>query len=198
MTTVALANLVDQGLSAVLMPVWVRTELHSATALGVIDGLFGLGSLLGNVLAAWLLTRVSRRLTYGLGFLAGGTPRFVAIAVATTLSPVVAVFFLCGITGGGLNGVIGATAYERIPEPMRARVLGVFRASAWIGIPFGALLTGAAVDALGLRATIVGAAAAYLLVSLPPFVFPAWREMRRPRTASGVGPEPERLDAVAA
>jgi MFS family permease len=197
MASVAACNLIDQGMSAVLMPVWVRGELHSATALGIIDGVFGLGSLLGNFLAAWLAPRLPRRLTYGIGFLIGGTPRFAVIAVAATISPVVVVFLLCGITGGGLNGVIGATAYERIPEALRARVLGVFRASAWVGIPFGALLTGAAVEAYGLRAAIVVAGSLYLLISLAPFVFPAWREMKRPEPEPGE-PEPARLDAVTA
>lgn len=196
MASVAACNLIDQGMSAVLMPVWVRTELHSAAALGIIDGVFGLGSLLGNFLAAWLASRMPRRLTYGIGFLVGGTPRFIVIAVASTISPVVAVFLLCGITGGGLNGVIGATAYERIPEALRARVLGVFRASAWVGIPFGALLTGAAVEGFGLRPAIVVAGALYLLISLAPFVFPAWREMRRPEPVPA--DEPTGLDAVAA
>jgi MFS family permease len=198
MTMIAVSNLIDQGMSAVLMPVWVRTELHSAAALGVIDGVFGLGSLLGNLLAAWLASRMPRRMTYGIGFLIGGAPRFAIIAVAASISPVIAVFLLCGITGGGLNGVIGATLYERIPESLRARVLGVVRASAWVGIPFGALLTGVAVDGFGLRATIVVAGVAYLVTSLAPFVFPAWREMKRPEPApESADPAEERAYSIA-
>ena len=53
------------------------------------------------------------------------------------------------IVSGSVNSVLGATFYERIPENLRARVLGVIRASAWVGIPFGALGAGAVTQAYG-------------------------------------------------
>ncbi len=180
---VAVTNLLDQGMSAVLQPVWVRHELHSPTALGLLGGALGLGSLIGNVTGAWLAPHVPRRTLYGVGFLLGGAPRFVALAAAATLSPVLAVYLVAGALGGTLNPVIGATSYERIPEHLRPRVLGVIRASAWLGIPFGALAAGFAVDAAGLRLAILVAGGCYLLTTLTPFVFPAWREMRRPDPA---------------
>jgi MFS family permease len=179
-TMVAVTNLLDQGLSEVMLPVWVREEIGPASALGFIGGVGGLGSVLGNLLGAWLGPRLSRRTLYSVGYLVGGAPRFVVLALASTLSPVLAVFLITDIFGGSLNAVIGATSYERIPEELRARVLGAARASAWIGIPFGALLGGYAVEALGTSTALLGFGAAYLLTTLAPFVFPSWRQMRRP------------------
>ena len=177
---VAVTNLLDQGLSAVLLPVWVREQLHSATALGIIFGAMGLGSLAGNLVGAWLGPRLSRRAVYSVGYLASGAPRFFILAIASTLSPVLAISFAAEVFSGSLNPVIGATSYERIPPHMQARVLGVIRASAWVGIPFGALLAGVLADATNVRLAIAISGAAYLLTTLAPFVFPAWRQMRRP------------------
>jgi MFS family permease len=187
---VAVTNLIDQGLSAVLLPVWVRDELHSAAALGIIGGAMGLGSLVGNLAGAWLGPRVSRRALYSIGYLIGGAPRFFILAVASTLWPVLAVSFVADIFGGSLNAVIGATSYERIPAHMQARVLGVIRASAWVGIPFGALLAGITADATTVTTAITIGGVAYLVTTLAPFVFPAWRGMRRP---SGPLPAPDSL-----
>jgi MFS family permease len=186
-TMVAASNLLDQGFSEVMLPVWVRQELGSASALGILGGVFGLGSLIGNLLGAAWGPRLPRRATYGVGYLLGGVPRFIVLAVAATISPVLVVFLVAEVFGGVLNPIIGAVSYERIPAHLRARVLGVVRASAWIGIPFGALLGGYAVEAFGVRAALIAFGAAYALISLPPFIFPVWRGMRR---TDSKAPEP--------
>ena len=81
--------------------------------------------------------------------------------------------------------MIGATLYERVPERLQARVLGAVRSSAWVGIPIGALLAGYLVEFAGLTPAVVGFGVAHLLVTLAPFVFPAWRQMRRPEPLPG-------------
>jgi MFS family permease len=179
-TMAAVTNLFDQALSEVMLPVWVREEVGSASALGLVAGIGGLGAVLGNLVGAWLGPRVTRRTLYTVGYLVGGAPRFAALALTSALAPVLAVFLVAEIFAGSLNSVVGATAYERIPEHLRARVMGAIRASAWIGIPFGALLGGLAVDVLTLRTALLIAAAGYLLTTLAPIVFPAWRQLRRP------------------
>jgi MFS family permease len=179
-TMVAVTNLLDQGLAEVMLPVWVREEVGSAGALGIIGGVGGLGSVLGNFAGAWLGPRLSRRLLFTTGYVVGGAPRFLVLALAGTLSPVVAVTLVSDAFGGSLNAIAGATMYERVPEHLRARVLGVIRASAWVGLPFGALLGGYAVEALGIRPALLAFGALYLLTTLAPVVFPAWRQMRRP------------------
>lgn len=187
-TMVALMNLLDQGLSAVLLPVWVRQQIGSAGALGLITGLGGLGAVLGNLVGAWLGPRLPRRALYAGGSLLSGAPRFLVLAAAGTLAPVLAVYLVAEVFGGSLNAVLGATMYERVPDELRARVLGAVRASAWAGMPVGALLAGAAGGALGIDAALVAFGAAYLLVTLAPLVFPAWRQMRRPTRAPAPAP----------
>jgi MFS family permease len=179
-TMVAVTNLLDQGLIEVMLPVWVREKIGSASALGVIDGVGALAAVVGNLIGAWLGPRVSRRALYSVGFLVGGAPRFFALALTGSLAPVLGVVLIADAFSGSLNAVIGATSYERIPEELRARVLGTIRASAWVGIPFGALVGGYAVEVFGTRAALVAFGAVYLLTTLAPLVFPAWREMRRP------------------
>jgi MFS family permease len=190
-TMVAVTNLLDQGLAEVMLPVWVRETVGSAGALGLLAGIGGLGAVLGNLLGAWLGPRLARRTLYSVGFLVGGSPRFLVLAVAGTLAPVIGVTLVAEVFAGSLNSVIGATSYERIPEELRARVLGVVRASAWIGIPFGALVGGYVIEAVGTRIALLAFGVAYLVTTLAPFVFPAWREMRRPDPARTSDPDPD-------
>lgn len=179
-TMVAVANLLDQGMAVVMLPVWVHQRIGSAGALGLLTGAMGLGALLGNLVSAWLGPRLARRPLYSVGFLLSGAPRFAVVAFASTVSPVLVAFLVGEFFGGSLNSVIGATAYERIPEHLRARVLGAVRASAWVGIPFGSLLGGYAVEAWGIRNALLVFGAAYLITTLAPFIFPSWAQMRRP------------------
>jgi hypothetical protein len=178
---VLVTNFVDQAGGAVLWPVWAHQVAHNPVALGLLGGATGVGSVTGNALVTWLGPRLPRRMTYAAGFVVGGAPRYIALAVAGTISPVLAVALVCGLGLGGINPVIGAVEYERVPRHLQARVLGAVGASAWAGIPFGSLAGGLAVSAFGLRPALLAAAAIYGATTLAPFVFPVWRQMdRRP------------------
>ena len=48
----AVTNLLDQALSEVMLPVWAKQEIGSASALGLIAGVGGLGAVLGNPVTA--------------------------------------------------------------------------------------------------------------------------------------------------
>jgi MFS family permease len=186
---IAVSNLLDQGFQEVMLPVWARREVGSATALGIIGAAGAIAALSGNFIATWIGTRLSRRTIFSWGYLISGAPRLVVIALTTALAPVVGAVLITEMFGGSLNPAIGATQYERIPEHLRARVLGLTRASAWVGIPFGALLGGYLVQVFGLREAVFAFAGSYLLTTLAPFVFPVWKQMRRP------SPEREREEA---
>jgi MFS family permease len=173
-------NLLDQAYSVVLVPVWVRDELGSPLGLGLIGGAFGVGAVAGSAVFAWLGPRLPRRGSYAWGFLVGGSPRFLVLAVAVTLPPVLAVTLLAGLGVGAVNPALSSTEYERVPRHLQARVLGALGALAWAGIPLGGLVGGLAVSVLGLTATAVTLGVIYLLATLSPFVLPVWREMDRP------------------
>lgn len=177
---IIVTNLLDQAYASVLLPVWVRQELGTPIALGTVAGCFGIGAVAGNAFMAWAAPKLPRRLPFAIGFLVCGAPRFVVLALAGHLSPVLAVALCSGFGAGGINPALGAVGYERVPPELQARVLGAVAALAWAGIPFGGLLGGGLVDAFGLRASLALCGLAYLLATLAPFVLPAWRQMERP------------------
>jgi Major Facilitator Superfamily len=183
---ILVTNFVDQAGGAVLWPVWAHQVAHSSVALGLLGGAMGLGSVTGNALTTWLGPRLPRRLTYAVGFFIGGAPRFLVLALAAGVSPVLVAVFVGGLGVGGINPVVGAVEYERVPRHLQARVLGAVGASAWAGIPFGSLAGGVAVSAFGLRPALLAAGAIYGAATLTPFVFPVWRQMDRPASR----PEP--------
>ena len=156
----------------------------NAVALGLMSAVLGFGAVTGNAITTWLGPRLSRRLTFAWGFLIGGSPRFFALAALSSVSPVLAVSFIAGLGVGGINPILGAVEYERVPRHLQTRVLGALGATAWAGIPVGALLGGALVDGLGLRAALVITGVTYLIATVAPFVFPAWRGMDRSRARS--------------
>jgi MFS family permease len=177
---VAVTNLLDQALFSVLIPVWVKDRLHDPTALGFLGGLSNIGAVVGVFAAAWLGPRIPRRTTFMVGYFLGGAPVFFALAIFTVLPPVLVVTALAGLAGGVINPIIGAVEYERIPEPLQARVLGAVKASAWVGIPFGSLLGGGLTASVGLTAALVVTGSAMLLATLAPFVFPTWQQLGAP------------------
>ncbi len=154
--------------------------------LGFVAGAFGVGAVAGNVLLTWLAPRLPRHQTYAWCFLVAGAPRLLAMGLLSSVSPVLIVCFIGGLGAGGINPILGAVEYERIPEQLRARVLGALGALAWAGIPVGALAGGVAVEHFGLRPSLLTAAVIYLAATLAPFVFPAWRGMDREERATTV------------
>jgi len=190
---IAVTNLLDQGMNSVLIPVWIRQGGHSPAALGLIAGAMGGGALVGNLVGAWLGPRLPRRLTLTIGLIFGCAPRYAVLALASTFPPILVVTVLAGCVGGAINPIIGAVLYERVPPRLQARVLGTVKASAWIGMPFGALFAGLLSGTVGLRAALLGAAAVALIVTAAPLFFPAWKDLGRARGPAE--PPPREADA---
>lgn len=167
---VLVTNFIDQAGGTVLIPVWAHDIMHSPLDLGFVGGASSFGAVGGNALT----TRLARRPTYALGFLIAGAPRFLIMAMATSPAPVLAVMFLAGLGVGGINPVVGAVEYERVPRALQARVLGAVGASRdTVRQPGRRSL----VSAVGARAALASAGIAYGTVTLPPFVFPVRRQM---------------------
>ncbi|MBI4941359.1 MAG: MFS transporter [Actinobacteria bacterium] len=185
-TLVLVTNLVDQAVASVLAPVWAQDVTGSPVTLGLLFGALGAGAVLGNVVFTWLAPRLSRRRTFAWCFLVAGAPRLLAMAAFATPVPVVALSFLAGVGAGGINPILGAVEYERVPRHLQARVLGAVGALAFAGIPVGALAGGLGVTHLGLRPALVVAGLVYLLATLAPFVLPVWRQMERAPAPSAV------------
>lgn len=174
---VLVTNFVDQASGAVLMPVWAHDIVRSSVALGLVGGAFSLGAVAGNAITTVLAGRLPRRWAYAAGFFAAGAPRLVAMALLSGISPVLAITFAAGLGAGGINPILGAVEYRRVPRHLQARVLGAIGASAWAGIPVGSLAGGILVSLAGDRFALLAAAAVYAAATVPPFIFPVWRQM---------------------
>ena len=80
---------------------------------------------------------------------------------------------------GVLNPIMATVTYETVPEDLRSRVLSATTASVQLVTPLGGLTAGFLVDSVGLPSTLLAVDGAYLLATLCPVIFPAWRQLDR-------------------
>ena len=178
-------NLLDQAFATVFVPVWARDVFGSPLGLGVTSASFATGAVIGNLVYTALATRLPRYLTFAVGFLIGGAPRFLALGLGAPVWTIAAVGFAAGLGLAAVNPILGAVSYERVPERLIARVMGLSVALGWAGIPLGSLLGGLSADRLGIRWALLLGAAAYLAATLLPFTSKVWREMDSPPAQPG-------------
>jgi MFS family permease len=184
------SNLLDSAYGSVLIPLWANGVIGSSVALGLVAASFAAGAVSGNVVFTALATRVPRFLTFALGFLVGGAPRYLVASFATVPWPMYVVSFLAGVGMASVNPIIGAVMFERVPAHVQARVQGLATALSWGGIPLGALL-GGWLGGANLRVAFVLFGLCYLAVTLVPFTAAIWRGIDRPaRAAADREPEP--------
>lgn len=188
-----MTNLLDQAYAAVLMPVWGRDVVGSVTAVGLLWGLFGAGAVAGNVVFTVLAPKLPRYTTFAVGFLIAGAPRFVAPALTDEVWIICVLAVVSGFAIAGVNPVLGAAQYERVPKEMHARVLGASMAISWGGIPLGGLIGGWVVEELSLTAAFWIFGALYLATTVTPFLLPVWKEMDDP-VSTGDGHEDAEQD----
>ncbi|MFD9335201.1 MFS transporter [Streptomyces sp. NPDC060028] len=183
---VMVTNGLDQGWSSVLLPVHGREDLGGATALGLMISLFGGFALLGALLYGAWGERLPRRTVFAVAFLVCGAPRFAVAAFTDTALPLAVTMALAGLGAGVLNPVLTTVVYERVPDALRSRVSGVSTAGSELTMPLGGLAAGLLVDGFGARWALLAFGGAYLLATLSPLVFPAWRSMEARSAAAPV------------
>ncbi|KJY40630.1 MFS transporter permease, partial [Streptomyces sp. NRRL S-444] len=176
---VMMTNGLDQGWSAVLLPVHGREALGGATAVGLLVSLFGGFALLGALLYGVWGERFPRRTVYATAFLLCGAPRYAVAAFTDTPLPLAVTMALSGLGAGMLNPILTTVLYERVPDELRSRVSGVTTAGCELTMPLGGLAAGLLADGFGARPALLLFGGAYLLTTLAPLVFPAWRTMER-------------------
>jgi MFS family permease len=174
---VAITNLLDAAWISVLLPVWARETGHGPAVIGLVVAVMSAASIVSSVLAAAFAHRMPRRPTYLIGFLLGGAPRFVVLALNAPIWLVVAVYVVSGFGSGFINPIIGAIQFERAPREMYGRVRTLVVAVAWSGIPFGGLVGGGLVALLGLSPALLVAGSAYLITTTLPAFRKEWAEM---------------------
>ncbi|MER5337886.1 MFS transporter [Micromonospora sp. NPDC002717] len=186
-------NLFNQASVAVYIPLWVDQVLDNPAALGAVSGALALGAIVGNIGFSIAATRLPRYVTFTIGLLVGGAPRFLVMAFSHDLLVVTAITFVCGVALSSVNPIIAATILERTPPPLQARMFGLATAFSWASIPIGGVLGGWAASALGLTAAITLSGLLYLMVALTLVLRPArWRRLDEPPPTMANTTEPVR------
>ncbi|MEV5205391.1 MFS transporter [Streptomyces sp. NPDC053720] len=169
----------DQGWSAVLLPVHSREELDGAIDLGLLNAAFGICALTGALVYGAVGSRFRRWPVFTIAFLIGGLPRFVVAAFTDTFTPLAVIMAVEGLAFGVLNPIMATVTYETVPEDLRSRVLSVTTASVQLVTPLGGLAAGFLVDSVGLPSALLAVGGVYLLATLCPVIFSSWRQMDR-------------------
>lgn len=173
---VVLTNAVDIAGQTVLKPLYATGLGYDGAALGLMIACSAGGALAGAAIYGIVGDRVPRHALYVVLFLVAGVPPYLTLALAPPLPVVFAVLFVSGLAAGPLNPLIDSALFHLIPAAIRARVLGAITAGVTAGMPLGSFIAGAAVDAVGLVPTLIGAAALYGVVILATGFGRAWRE----------------------
>ncbi|GAA1271124.1 MFS transporter [Sphaerisporangium rubeum] len=175
-------NLFDTAALSVYIPVWARQVVGSPVALGLCSGAFALGALAGNAGLVAYAHRVPKLAVLTVGFVVGGAPRFLALALSDSVVFVTAVMFVAGLGLAAANPIISAVMYDRVPERLHARVFGVATGAAFAGMPLGSLLAGLGIGVLGFTPLIVLTAVLCFVTTLVPLVGRrTWRQIDAPR-----------------
>jgi MFS family permease len=82
-----------------------------------------------------------------------------------------------GLACGALNPIRATVVFETVPEHLRSRVISMMTAAGLMAAPFGGLVAGVFVGALGLCTTLLATAGVYLAVTLWPVLSASWRDM---------------------
>jgi MFS family permease len=185
----------DQGWSAVLLPVHVREELGGAADLGLLNALFSASALTGALVYGAAAGRFRRWPVFTIAFLIGGMPRFLVAAFADTVAPLAVTMAIEGLAFGVLNPIMTTVIYETVPEELRSRVLSVTTASVLVITPLGGLAAGFFVDSVGLFSTMLAFGSVYFLATLSPVIFPAWKQMDGPGSSKAGAKSPMQQDS---
>lgn len=171
------ANLLDDPLITVILPVYAETVYGSAVGLGLMYGAFGGGALAGTFLFGAVGHRLPRRMTFILCFVAAPPLSYLVLVASPPLAAVMTSFVLGGIIAGPINPIMDTVIQEKVPKEMRGRVFGVITAVAFAGAPLGLIMGGFLVEGFGLFPTILGMGLCYLAVTLSMFFNPALNGM---------------------
>jgi MFS family permease len=185
---VAVTNLLDAAWSSVFLPVWARDSGQGPAVIGLVVGVMSAAAVLSSALSAAVAHRMPRRPTYLIGFLVGGAPRFLVLALGAPTPIVVAVYMASGFGMGFINPIIGAIQFERTPPEMYGRARTLIVAVAWSGIPFGSLIGGAVVSLAGLPPALLVAGLIYLVTTTLPGLQKEWATMDRERRLAHARP----------
>lgn len=173
---VAVTNMLDQGMAVVLGPVWAE-QSGGIAWLGTVQVAFGIGAVLGSIVASAIAERLPRLATYAICYALVGLPRFALFIVELPIWGMAIGLAAAGFFAGFINPIIGALVFERIPKALTGRVSSLFSAITWSLMPLGGVLAGALIGFVGLNWAFVIFGSAYAIATLGPVLAPAFRNI---------------------
>jgi predicted MFS family arabinose efflux permease len=168
-------NFLFQGLVLVVI-VAARDAGASGTVIGVVLGLVGAGGILGALVAPWARSRLPLNVIV-MGAIWFWALLLLVLAIATPPYGPGAVFAVMAFAGSIWNVASGTYAVAVTPDPLLGRMQAAARLVALGGIPFGSLVCGLLIDAVGPSSTALVLAAGMSVLAL---VATATRAVRRP------------------
>lgn len=136
---------------------FVTENLHAAPALyGLVGAAFGAGSVLGDVLAAWLVPRIGLARGFALSMLGVGLALMV-LARETSLAPALGIYVLFGVVNSGANVALVPLLLNTTPRRLTGRVNALFFTSISVASLAASALSGWLASALPhkLRVTVL-------------------------------------------
>jgi MFS family permease len=173
---VGISNFLGASSFSVVFPVFVKDEFGRASVLGILAAGFGVGGLIGAVIYGMYGHRLPRRAMWIAAFMA--MPLTLLTPLLTTSLPIllVAMTFTAILTGP-INALMVTIRHERIPPPLRGRVFSTFSAITAVATPLGILIAGYAIEAFGLKATLLAIAVSELALAVALVIAPAFHQM---------------------
>ncbi|HEX5164544.1 MAG TPA: MFS transporter, partial [Thermomicrobiales bacterium] len=181
----AAMNLVIGPVDALIVPVYASEIFGSAVAFGLMAAASGAGALAGTALMGWIGHRLPRRAVFAGGFMAVPLA-LAALALTPALPLTLTVMALLGLALGMTNILEYTVYFERIPEQMRARVMGLAGALGWWTVPLGRIVVGFLLEPLGLSSTLALLAVLFMPLPLAIYLLRAFRDLGPP-AATGAG-----------
>jgi MFS family permease len=136
--------------------------------IGYLNAAFGVGGLIGGIVAVVLVGVRRLALTFGLALIVWGAPILV-IGLWATAAPA---FVLIGIAGLGMTiaDVAGFTVLQRVVhEEVLARVFGVLHSAFYATGGIGAIVAPALISSVGIRTALIITGAVIPVVTIPAF-----------------------------
>jgi len=174
----AVGNMLSSPLFGVILPVFARQAYGNAAKLGIIVAADGAGLVIGAVLYGVIGHRLPRRALWIAAFLVTPLP-WITLVFTPSLPLIAGALALGSILSGPTNPMLVTIRHERIPQALRGRVFSTFSAIATAAQPMGLAVGGFAVEAFGLKGTIIVLIFAELALGVAMLFIPALHEMNR-------------------
>ncbi|CAL9354609.1 Multidrug efflux pump Tap [Streptomyces sp. enrichment culture] len=173
----ATTNMLDVAYVSVVLPVYGDQVLSGAGAVGLLIGTSAVAGVAGGIAFGAVAQRLPRRLLFTVAFTLVGLPRCLVLAAEPALPLVFAAVAATGFCSGMINPILRTAQYHRIPENMRARVLGAISAAAFATVPLGPIVGGALVARAGLTGTLLVFACVYAAAASSLGILKVWRDI---------------------